>query len=70
MEAVIAVAEELSFSRAGGRLHLSQPAITKQIAAHHLARKVVAARRLVVAAKRQTKKDAHVTVVGIRASSI
>jgi DNA-binding transcriptional LysR family regulator len=32
MEAVIAVAEELSFSRAGGRLHLSQPAITKQIA--------------------------------------
>jgi DNA-binding transcriptional LysR family regulator len=32
MEAVIAVAEELSFSRAAGRLHLSQPAITKQIA--------------------------------------
>jgi DNA-binding transcriptional LysR family regulator len=32
MEAVIAVAEELNFSRAAGRLHLSQPAITKQIA--------------------------------------
>jgi DNA-binding transcriptional LysR family regulator len=32
MEAAIAVAEELSFSRAAKRLHLSQPAITKQIA--------------------------------------
>ncbi len=32
MEAAIAVAEELSFSRAARRLHISQPAITKQIA--------------------------------------
>lgn len=32
MEAAIAVAEELSFSRAAKRLHLSQPAITKHIA--------------------------------------
>lgn len=32
MEAAIAVAEELSFSRAAKRLHLSQPAITKYIA--------------------------------------
>jgi DNA-binding transcriptional LysR family regulator len=32
MEAAIAVAEELSFSRAARRLHLSQPAITKYIA--------------------------------------
>jgi hypothetical protein len=32
MKAAIAVAEELSFSRAGKRLHLSQPAITKYIA--------------------------------------
>ena len=32
MKAAIAVAEELSFSRAAKRLHLSQPAITKYIA--------------------------------------
>lgn len=32
MEAAIAVAEELSFSRAARRLHLSQPAVTKYIA--------------------------------------
>ncbi|MGC1870818.1 MAG: LysR family transcriptional regulator [Acidobacteriaceae bacterium] len=32
MEAAIAVAEELSFSRAAKRLHLSQPAVTKHIA--------------------------------------
>lgn len=32
MEAAIAVAEELSFSRAAKRLHLSQPAVTKYIA--------------------------------------
>lgn len=32
MEAAIAVAEELSFSRAAKRLHVSQPAITKYIA--------------------------------------
>lgn len=32
MEAAIAVAEELNFSRAAKRLHLSQPAITKHIA--------------------------------------
>jgi DNA-binding transcriptional LysR family regulator len=32
MKAAIAVAEELSFSRAARRLHLSQPAITKYIA--------------------------------------
>jgi DNA-binding transcriptional LysR family regulator len=32
LEAAIAVAEELSFSRAARRLHLSQPAITKYIA--------------------------------------
>jgi DNA-binding transcriptional LysR family regulator len=32
MDAAISVAEELSFSRAARRLHLSQPAITKQIA--------------------------------------
>jgi DNA-binding transcriptional LysR family regulator len=32
MEAAIAVAKELSFSRAARRLRLSQPAITKQIA--------------------------------------
>ena len=32
METVIAVAEELSFSRAAKRLHLSQPAVTKYIA--------------------------------------
>ena len=32
MEAAIAVAEELNFSRAAKRLHLSQPAVTKYIA--------------------------------------
>jgi DNA-binding transcriptional LysR family regulator len=32
MEAAIAVAEELNFSRAAHRLHVTQPAITKQIA--------------------------------------
>src|ERR1700733_16147545 len=32
MKAAIAVAEELNFSRAAKRLHLSQPAITKYIA--------------------------------------
>lgn len=32
MKAAIAVAEELSFSRAAKRLHLSQPAVTKYIA--------------------------------------
>src|ERR1700722_7526254 len=32
MEAATAVAEELSFSRAARRLHLSQPAVTKQFA--------------------------------------
>ena len=32
MEAAIAVAETISFSRAAKRLHLSQPAITKYIA--------------------------------------
>lgn len=31
MQAAIAVAEELSFSRAAKRLHLSQPAVTKYI---------------------------------------
>ncbi len=31
MRAAIAVAEELSFSRAAKRLHLSQPAVTKYI---------------------------------------
>src|ERR1700727_12737 len=31
MRAAVAVAEELSFSRASTRLHLSQPALTKQI---------------------------------------
>ena len=31
MKAAIAVAEELNFSRAAKRLHLSQPAITKYI---------------------------------------
>jgi DNA-binding transcriptional LysR family regulator len=33
MEAAIALAEELNFSRAAHRLHVSQPALTKQIAA-------------------------------------
>jgi DNA-binding transcriptional LysR family regulator len=32
MEAAIALAEELNFSRAAHRLHISQPALTKQIA--------------------------------------
>lgn len=32
MEAVVAIAEELSFSRASQRLRISQPALTKQIA--------------------------------------
>ena len=32
MRAAIGLAEELSFSRAAQRLHLTQPAITKQIA--------------------------------------
>jgi len=32
---------------------------------HHLVGKVVATRRLVVASKRQTEKDAHIAVVGL-----
>jgi len=32
MEAAIILAEELNFSRAARRLHISQPALTKQIA--------------------------------------
>jgi len=32
MEAAIALAEELNFSRAAQKLHISQPALTKRIA--------------------------------------
>ena len=32
MEAAIAVAEELNFSRAAQKLHITQPALTKRIA--------------------------------------
>ncbi len=32
MESAIVLAEELNFSRAARRLHISQPALTKQIA--------------------------------------